>query len=138
MSTKAYKQAIEILMSRDVDIDYRSLVVKLAQHSPTLFNQLYAEMTEKDTDRPLMDVDEQHVCLVILNHMRYHGAKVESIKAIRTQWGFGLKEAKDIVDHLSIYLANNGYNVSPYSDPSPLSLSQREVLNKLVWVEKNF
>ena len=85
MSTKAYKQAIETLMSRDVEIDYRSIVVKLAQHSPTLFNKLYAEIAAPvlvGDPKPGMSDDEERRGIYILNTLRYRNAKVDAIKLI--------------------------------------------------------
>lgn len=141
MSTKAYKQAIETLMSRDVEIDYRSLAVKLAQHSPTLFNKLYAEIVapvlDKDPKPGMSGVEELAVSINILDSLRYNNAKVDAIKLIRNTYGFGLKEAKDIADHLCNYLSKAGYSVAEYHDPAWLNSSQQQVLDKLIWIEKH-
>lgn len=140
MSTKAYKQAIETLMSRDVEIDYRSIVVKLAQHSPTLFNKLYAEIAAPvlvGDPKPGMSDDEERRGIDILDSLRYHNAKVDAIKLIRDTYGFGLKESKDITDHLCNYLSKAGYSVAEYHDPAWLNSSQQQVLDKLIWIEKH-
>ena len=140
MSTKAYKQAIETLMSRDVEIDYRSLAVKLAQHSPTLFNKLYAEIVAPvlvGDSKPGMSDDEERRVINILNSLRYHNAKVDAIKLIRDTYGFGLKESKEVADHLCNYLSKAGYCVAEYPDPAWLNSSQQRVLDKLIWIEKH-
>ena len=140
MSTKAYKQAIETLMSRDVEIDYRSLAVKLAQHSPTLFNKLYAEIAAPvlvGDSKPGMSDDEERRVINILNSLRYHNAKVDAIKLIRDTYGFGLKESKEVADHLCNYLSKAGYSVAEYPDPVWLNSSQQRVLDKLIWIEKH-
>ena len=130
MSTKAYKQAIETLMSRDVEIDYRSIVVKLAQHSPTLFNKLYAEIAAPvlvGDPKPGMSDDEERRGIYILNTLRYRNAKVDAIKLIRDTYGFGLKESKEVADHLCNYLSKAGYGVAEYPDPVWLNSSQQRV-----------
>ena len=140
MSTKAYKQAIETLMSRDVEIDYRSIVVKLAQHSPTLFNKLYAEIAAPvlvGDPKPGMSDDEERRGIYILNTLRYRNAKVDAIKLIRDTYGIGLKESKEVVDHLCNYLSKAGYSVAEYPDPAWLNSSQQRVLDKLIWIEKH-
>ena len=140
MSTKAYKQAIETLMSRDVEIDYRSIVVKLAQHSPTLFNKLYAEIAAPvlvGDPKPGMSDDEERRVINILDSLRYRNAKVDAIKLIRDTYGFGLKESKDVADHLCNYLSKAGYCVAEYPDPAWLNSSQQQVLDKLIWIEKH-
>lgn len=141
MSTKAYKQAIETLMSRDVEIDYRSIVVKLAQHSPTLFNKLYAEIVVPvlvGVPKPGMSgVEELAASINILDSLRYRNAKVDAIKLIRATYGFGLKESKDIADHLCNYLSKAGYSVAEYHDPAWLNSSQQQVLDKLIRIEKH-
>ena len=140
MSTKAYKQAIETLMSRDVEIDYRSIVVKLAQHSPTLFNKLYAEIAAPvlvGDPKPGMSDDEERRVINILNSLRYHNAKVDAIKLIRDTYGFGLKESKEVADHLCNYLSKAGYCVAEYPDPAWLNSSQQRVLDKLIWIEQH-
>lgn len=140
MSTKAYKQAIETLMSRDVEIDYRSIVVKLAQHSPTLFNKLYAEIAAPvlvGDPKPGMSDDEERRVINILDSLRYRNAKVDAIKLIRDTYGFGVKESKDIADHLCNYLSKAGYCVAEYHDPAWLNSSQQRVLDKLIWIDKH-
>ena len=140
MSTKAYKQAIETLMSRDVEIDYRSIVVKLAQHSPTLFNKLYAEIAAPvlvGDPKPGMSDDEERRVINILDSLRYNNAKVDAIKLIRDTYGFGVKESKDIADHLCNYLSKAGYCVAEYHDPAWLNSSQQRVLDKLIWIDKH-
>ena len=140
MSTKAYKQAIETLMSRDVEIDYRSIVVKLAQHSPTLFNKLYAEIAAPvlvGDPKPGMSDDEERRIINILDSLRYRNAEVDAIKLIRDTYGFGVKESKDIADHLCNYLSKAGYCVAEYHDPAWLNSSQQRVLDKLIWIDKH-
>lgn len=140
MSTKAYKQAIETLMSRDVEIDYRSIVVKLAQHSPTLFNKLYAEIAAPvlvGDPKPGMSDDEERRIINILDSLRYRNAKVDAIKLIRDTYGFGVKESKEIADHLCNYLSKAGYCVAEYHDPAWLNSSQQRVLDKLIWIDKH-
>lgn len=140
MSTKSYKQAIETLMSRDVEIDYRSIVVKLAQHSPTLFNKLYAEIAAPvlvGDPNPGMSDDEERRVINILDSLRYNNAKIDAIKLIRDTYGFGVKESKDIADHLCNYLSKAGYCVAEYHDPAWLNSSQQRVLDKLIWIDKH-
>lgn len=140
MSTKAYKQAIETLMSRDVEIDYRSIVVKLARRSPTLFNKLYAEIAAPvlvGDPKPGMSDDEERRVINILDSLRYNNAKVDAIKLIRDTYGFGVKESKDIADHLCNYLSKAGYSVAEYHDPAWLNSSQQRVLDKLIWIDKH-
>ena len=61
------------------------------------------------------------------------GAKVEAIKLIREKTGFGLKESKDISDHLQNYFAGLGF-CRPYAidGESRLNEKQKEVYNMIV------
>ena len=57
---------------------------------------------------------------------------VNSIKTIRAATGFGLKEAKDIHDHLREHLARLGRTSACSYVPSPLRAEQLDVLNVLI------
>lgn len=82
-------------------------------------------------------VEELAVSINILDSLRYRNAKVDAIKLIRNTYGFGLKEAKDIADHLCNYLNKAGYSVAEYHDPAWLNSSQQQVLDKLIRLEKH-
>ena len=105
-----------------------------------LFNKLYAEIAAPvlvGDPKPDMSDDEERRIINILNSLRYSNSKLNAIKLIRGTYGFGLKEAKDIADHLCNYLSKAGYSVAEYPDPAWLNSSQQRVLDKLIWIEKH-
>lgn len=121
-----YKKAINILM--DGDVDFKKLGVALAQTNPKLFIQL---VDDPNVFRP---VEQWHRDV---KHLTCAGRKVEAIKLIREKTGFGLKEAKDISDHLQNHFAKSGL-CSPYAysdmyggrgEEVRLSAAQKEVFN---------
>jgi hypothetical protein len=82
-----YAQAIDILMGKEVD--FRSMCIELAKQNPELFCSL-AEKTA-----PVNNSNAWHVEAIA--HVR-GGNIVSAIKLCREKTGFGLKEAKDVMD----------------------------------------
>jgi len=82
-----YAQAIDILMGKEVD--FRSMCIELAKQNPELFCTL-AEKTA-----PTNNSNAWHVEAIA--HVR-GGNIVSAIKLCREKTGFGLKEAKDVMD----------------------------------------
>lgn len=130
-----YCQAIDTLMSRDVEIDYRTIVVKLAKKNPALFNSLYAELVA-DNKRVAQPVDPDAVTLRTIYHHMENGHKVDAIKAMRVISGMGLKEAKDTIDNAMEQLAAEfGSRISyPSCTPDRVYGNCRNWLDRLVAV----
>lgn len=143
--SKAYKQAIAALMGTP-EIDFRALAIKLAQQSPTTFNQLLEEVRREDAaarqahpqpgnSRLLFDAlpqYEKQAYRTMVDFLRYHNRKVDAIKELRQLRGFGLKESKDVIDHLCNRLADDGYSVAMPSELYPLTGAQADALNMLI------
>ena len=102
---QSYQQAIATLMKRDYELDYRALVVKLAQVNPDLFNQLHAELESDVKKAATSFTDPEAVTLRTIYRHLETGAKVDAIKAMRVISGMGLKEAKDTIDNAMEQLA---------------------------------
>jgi hypothetical protein len=81
-----YAQAIDILMGREVD--FKSMCIELAKQNPELFCTLAAKAA------PSKDKAWHREAIA---HMRA-GEMVSAIKLCREKTGFGLKEAKDVMD----------------------------------------
>ena len=80
-----YAQAIDILMGKEVD--FRSMCIELAKQNPELF----CSLAEKNA--PVSNVWHAEA----IAHVR-GGNIVSAIKLCREKTGFGLKEAKDVMD----------------------------------------
>lgn len=123
----AYAKAIDLLV--DGGVDYKSIAVNLAKLNPELFVQLAQGK----------GIIESWCSKVIdfIKEAKYVDAKyVDAIKLIRTETGFGLKEAKDVADVLRSHMVKAHMIEEPFpswASPNPvLSNSQRAVLGKLL------
>jgi ribosomal protein L7/L12 len=87
-----YKRALEILS--DSNIDYRSLIYKIAStHPSAIVHVVDVPAKKKEFDaRTRLEND----CRALMDQ----GAKIEAIKFWRAATGVGLKEAKDAVEAL--------------------------------------
>lgn len=92
MNAQAYKTAIGIISSGDVD--YKNIAIKLAQENPELFcKYIGAGLPESD---PYAFAHNTF-------YDTFNGDKefyIQTIKAVREKFGLGLKEAKDLVDEV--------------------------------------
>lgn len=121
-NSQYYKKAINILM--DGDVDFKKLGVTLAQMNPKLFVQLV------DNPNVFRPIEQWHRDV---KHLMCDSKKIEAIKLMREKTGFGLKEAKDISDHLQNHFAEAGlcspYAYSTITGETRLSREQKEVFN---------
>lgn len=109
-----YAKAIDILMGSPVD--FKAICIELAKQQPELFCTL-AHGAAPSND------NAWH--LEAIAHMRA-GNLVTAIKLCRQQTGFGLKEAKDIIDALRNRDSDHWYS------PADMRDEQREVYCQLV------
>ena len=122
----AYKQVIDLLMQPD--LDHRALVIQIAKDEPTVLIAA-AEALKKHLTltSPTIQWQREVVDLII------GGNKVNAIKTIRKETNFGLKEAKDIADHLHRYLYCAGRMNTNYDNmPDQLWPEQNAVFNEIV------
>lgn len=96
-----YAQAIQIIA--DNQFDARHVAIELAKINPELFIQL----TNKEMrEVPVEDCTDPAYCNI--KHFIHDNMKVSAIQQLRTISGFGLKEAKDVVDYLVLRLLGEG------------------------------
>jgi hypothetical protein len=86
MSIRYYAQAIDILMGTPVD--FKAMCIELAKQNPELFCHLAAQAAPSKDNAWHKEA---------LRFMR-EGNKIGAIKLCREKTGFGLREAKDIID----------------------------------------
>lgn len=86
MNQHYYAKAIDILMGREVD--FKSMCIELAKQNPELFCTLAAGAA------PSKDNAWHREAVQFMRN----GNMVSAIKLCREKTGFGLKEAKDIID----------------------------------------
>lgn len=118
----AYAKAIDLLV--DGGVDYKSIAVNLAKLNPELFVQL-AE------GKGIIE----SWCSKVVSYIK-EAKYVDAIKLIRTETGFGLKEAKDVADVARGHMvkAHMIEDTFPtWASPDPvLSNNQRAILGKLL------
>lgn len=118
-NTRYYQKAINVLMNENVD--YKKIVIALAQINPKLFIRL---IDDPNVFKPVEQWHRDVKQFIIADK------KVEAIKRIREKTGFGLKESKDISDHLQNYFAERGlcrpYEYS-FGVQTELSAEQKEI-----------
>lgn len=116
-----YQQVIDILAA---GYDASKIATSLAKKHPQLFIDLY-----KETCAPPEKWKQDII------GMNYRGEKVSAIKALREKTQLGLKEAKDIIDMLTVKMHEMGYMINPGVRPgqelAPLSTNLQPVLNDL-------
>jgi ribosomal protein L7/L12 len=112
-----YQQVIDILAA---GYDASKMATALAKKHPQLFIDLY-----KETCSPPEKWKQD------LIGMLYRGEVVSAIKALREKLGYGLRDAKDIVDNLRHSMHTMGYMISPGSAANPLSSVLTPVLADL-------
>jgi ribosomal protein L7/L12 len=104
--TAAYQQIIKLFAEGQVD--FKAVATRLAQQEPEMF----LCMVDAEANEPWMRE--------AMAHMR-ENHKVECIKVIRTRTGLGLKEAKEIADHLQNFVSRErGSIVRAYGDATEL------------------
>ena len=96
MSAQDYKDAIDILVSKP--INYERIVVELVKQYPKIFLKIVTP------DRELFQVLAKDGWMTYARSLLDSGKKVEAIKQVRDNLGYGLKEAKDIIDYASFYM----------------------------------
>jgi hypothetical protein len=92
----AYKEVIDILMSPG-EFDYKRIAINLAKEHPEIFLQM--------VQRSAPPVPGWHQEIISLLKTE---RKVDAIKLLRVETGFGLKEAKDVCDNLGWDLYRKG------------------------------
>lgn len=115
----AYKRVIEII-SED-DLDYKAIVIAIAKDDPATFLK-YA-----DKRQPPKHVQMIYESIVSQN-------KVQAIKDLRATHNLGLKDAKDIVDHIELTLAHRGVPgvTAPQFSVSPLRRDLEQYYDEIV------
>lgn len=119
-NTLHFQKAIAVLMNEN--IDYKKVCIALAQSNPKLFVKL---VDDPNVFKPVEDWHRE------VKRNMIGERKIEAIKLIRNMTGFGLKEAKDISDHLQNYFAKHGL-CRPYEfscSVEALNAEQKEVYN---------
>ena len=110
-----YAKAIDLLMGGKVD--FKTLAIELAKQNPELFCTLAVPAVQTVTD----DAWKPDAIRFIRQ-----GNLVSSIKLVREKTGFGLKEAKDVVDALRTRAGDQWFR------PDYLNSDQRRVYDDLV------
>lgn len=117
-----YQLVIDILSA---GYDAGKIATALAKKHPQLFIDLY-----KETCAPPEKWKQDII------GMNFRGEKVPAIKALREKTGLGLKEAKDIVDMLTVKMHEMGYMINPGTRPgqvlAPLPALSQPILKDLV------
>ena len=109
-----YAKAIDILMGNSVD--YKNIAIELAKQNPELFCQLVAKASPSKDHAWHRDA---------ISHLRACHL-VSAIKLCREKTGFGLKEAKDVMDAVRSRDGQNWYN------PSDLGSEQMAVYKEMI------
>lgn len=99
-----YQATIDILSK---GFDATQIAYRLAKHHPAIFVEMFNMPESNDQPGWHNDVIKQ---IMAGNH-------VGSIKTIREHTGFGLKDAKDIMDNLINAMINVGYNLKGRENP---------------------
>jgi ribosomal protein L7/L12 len=110
-----YAKAIDLLMGGKVD--FKTLAIELAKQNPELFCTLAVPAVQAVTD----DAWKPDAIRFIRQ-----GNLVSSIKLVREKTGFGLKEAKDVVDALRTRDGDRWFR------PDHLNTDQRRVYDDLI------
>lgn len=112
-----YKQVIELLANGD--LDWREISIQLAKEHPDLFVK-YASI--RVVPAWMRDV------IAFVREEKY----VDSIKLLRTQTRYGLKEAKDVIDNLRDRMGYQGWNGSHFEPNRNLTADQQVILGDLL------
>lgn len=111
-----YAQAIQIIA--DNQFDARQVAIELAKINPELFIQL----TNKET-REVPVEDNNSIIYRNVKQFIHDNMKVSAIQQLRTISGFGLKEAKDVVDYITLRLLGDSSDLyglkTKWDDLSP-------------------
>lgn len=117
MDNKYYKKAIEVLMSKP--ISHENIVMMLARDYPSIFLDITGYGFAPDEPPLPLDMyisnNEEEELRRIVNYVLNNDV-ITSIKAIREQYGFGLKEAKDVIDSFIGFLQRTQLNAYIYSE----------------------
>lgn len=112
----SYAQAIQIIA--DNQFDARHVAIELAKINPELFIQLANKETR---EVPVEDCTNLAYCNI--RHFICDDKKASAIQQLRTISGFGLKEAKDVVDYVTLRLLGDGSDLyslkTKWDDLSP-------------------
>ena len=95
LNTKDFSALIDLLMSGT--LDYKKIVTDLIKTQPEVFLQLIDRRSNVEGWRA-----------EIIDFMR-DGKKVDAIRSLRQLMGYGLKDAKDVIDNLQDYMHVNGW-----------------------------
>ena len=107
----AYKEVIDILMS-PANFDYKRIAINLAKEHPEIFLQMVQRSV------PTAGWHQKIISLL------KDDLKVDAIKLLRVETGFGLKEAKDVCDNLGWDLYRKGM-VQYHPSSMPVDLEAR-------------
>lgn len=116
-----YKKVIMLLT--DGEVDYRTIALELAKEHPDLFVK-YASARE------VLEWEREVIALV--RQEKY----VESIRTLRNNAGYGLKEAKDIVDNLRERMGFRGWNGTGWIPNRIVDKDQLATLDDLIRASK--
>jgi ribosomal protein L7/L12 len=118
-----FRRAIEIACSA---FDAKKIATALAKDYPEIFVKLYEATTS---------VQDWHRDVITF---AYQGNPVGAIKLVREHTGLGLKEAKDVVDNLRVFMSQNGYMITVRTDfVTALSEANMPVYNALCISARN-
>jgi hypothetical protein len=119
--SQAYAAAIDLIVQPN--IDFKQIVLHLAKTNPVILMRTIESMNGTFTAEPWM-----REVLRFLAHENVVGA----IKEVRTRTGYGLKEAKDVVDNVRAFLNDRGIiDYATSYPPGQLYGEQIELATKL-------
>jgi len=76
--------------------DWRAICLAIAKEEPEVIVK-YIQVKSDTTSRIKLDSEDIRAILFDIGQ----GRKIQAIKTVRKMTGFGLKEAKDVIDHLA-------------------------------------
>lgn len=137
------KEAVKFYLANQEAIDIPSLMRSFALHNPDGFIKFLSDLTKKPMNHIGAGLVKLHpetfvhyasehvgkfsaareVVLIMMQPQVQTSAstKVQAIKLIRETWGLGLKEAKDIADHVHHHLFINGRRPDDFTPLTPLT-----------------
>jgi ribosomal protein L7/L12 len=119
----ALRRVIEITTSA---FDAQKIAVALAKEYPEIFVKLHEATTS---------IQNWHRDVVTAV---YQGNPVAAIKLTREKTGLGLKEAKDVIDNLRVFMSQNGYMMTVRNEfITALTEANQVVYNQLCVSARN-
>lgn len=109
MDTAEFARFVEVI--RDKKYNAEAIVLEMMKTNPSYFMDLYDTVAPK-----IVKSADQEIAYMVCSCIEV-GEKIRAIKAIREEYSLGLKEAKDIVDTLHVYMYQN--NIVPNTGSVP-------------------